>query len=377
MKQGENNEVKTPPEGGSQEKDLPLDWEQTSMSLKAIDCAALKGGEVAVMPKDAETYMAQEGSFQLGPREQGNRVLPQVTQEGICTTKEVVKVPAVSKDGGDKFYSLTEDSNSSNSNLGTSESRDSISSESASFLSLAESTVRQRRRRTKGLVPSSKDNAESSAQTQIALEWDCSGTDLMSTVETHSSQNTTKMIDESACGPIHVMDNRHTDSDMLQSIYNSIKELQTETRAESRRARLATKQLQGTVRKVVKSCTEIEGKLSSIEERTSVVEGEIETLRVQTTMHDGQLTDIMWKLEDQENRQRRNNLHFLGIKEDAEGSNIRAYMIKVLQEAFPELSKWDWEAEVQRVHRSRRQARFHLPFRHVELAVLPFRRGGV
>ncbi|KAJ1151115.1 hypothetical protein NDU88_003902 [Pleurodeles waltl] len=41
------------------------------------------------------------------------------------------------------------------------------------------------------------------------------------------------------------------------------------------------KQLQGTVCKVVKSCTEIEGKLSSIEERTSVVEGEIEALRVE------------------------------------------------------------------------------------------------
>ncbi|KAJ1219020.1 hypothetical protein NDU88_006591 [Pleurodeles waltl] len=57
-----------------------------------------------------------------------------------------------------------------------------------------------------------------------------------------------------------------------------------------------------------------------MEERTSVVEGEIEALRAQTTTHEGQLTDIMWKLEDQENRQRRNNFRFLGIKEEASGA---------------------------------------------------------
>ncbi|KAJ1148620.1 hypothetical protein NDU88_001448 [Pleurodeles waltl] len=109
---------------------------------------------------------------------------------------------------------------------------------------------------------------------------------------------------------------------MLQSIYDSIKELQTETRAENRRARMATKHLQGTVRKVVKSCAEIKWKLSTMEERTMAVEADIEALRVQTASHDGQLTDIMWKLEDQENRQRRNNLRFLGIREGAEGNNF-------------------------------------------------------
>ncbi|KAJ1145822.1 hypothetical protein NDU88_012106 [Pleurodeles waltl] len=122
---------------------------------------------------------------------------------------------------------------------------------------------------------------------------------------------------------------------MLQSIYDSIKELQNETRAESRRARMTTKHLQGTVRKVVKSCAEIEGKLSTMEERTMAVEADTEALRAQTATHEEQLTDIMWKLEDQENRQRRNNLRFLGIKEGEEGNNIRAYMIKCCKMHFP------------------------------------------
>ncbi|KAJ1090392.1 hypothetical protein NDU88_003525 [Pleurodeles waltl] len=117
---------------------------------------------------------------------------------------------------------------------------------------------------------------------------------------------------------------------MLQSIYDSILELQTETRVESRWASMAMKRLQGTVRKVVKSCIEVEEKLSTMEEGTMAVEADVEALREQSAAHDGQLTDIMWKLEEQENRQRRNNLHFLGIREGVEGNGIRAYMIKML-----------------------------------------------
>ncbi|KAJ1187676.1 hypothetical protein NDU88_004450 [Pleurodeles waltl] len=286
----EDREVKVLPEGESQEKDLPSDWEQTSTFLKVAESAVLKGGGESVRPKDAETYTAHEGSSQLGSQEQGNCVPPLLTQEAFYTSKKSARVPDASKDGEDKFYSLTEYSDSTNSDLGARECRDSISSESVSFLSLAETTVRRQQQKSKGLVPSSRVNVEPSAQTRKAIKWDYSGTDLVSAVETHSSQNATKMADVSVCGPTHTIDDRHTDSEMLQSIYNSLKELQTETRAESRRARLATKQLQGTV---VKSCTDIEGKLSSMEERMSVFEGEIEALRAQTTTHEGQLTDIM------------------------------------------------------------------------------------
>ncbi|KAJ1115872.1 hypothetical protein NDU88_004093 [Pleurodeles waltl] len=112
---------------------------------------------------------------------------------------------------------------------------------------------------------------------------------------------------------------------MLQSIYNSIKELQTETRIESRRARVTTKRLQGTVRKVAKSCTEIEAKLSSIDERIGAVEKDVDDLKQLSTTRDDQLKDVMWKLEDFENRQRRNNLRFLGIAKGLEGSDIRAH----------------------------------------------------
>ncbi|KAJ1201081.1 hypothetical protein NDU88_004897 [Pleurodeles waltl] len=64
---------------------------------------------------------------------------------------------------------------------------------------------------------------------------------------------------------------------------------------------VATKRLQGTVRKVAKSCTEIEAKLGTMDERIVAVEEDVDTLKQQNAMQEGQLTDIMWKLEDFEN----------------------------------------------------------------------------
>ncbi|KAJ1185594.1 hypothetical protein NDU88_002386 [Pleurodeles waltl] len=109
---------------------------------------------------------------------------------------------------------------------------------------------------------------------------------------------------------------------------------------------MATKQLQVSVQKVAKTCGEIEEKLNTMESISSIMEADVEVLKEQVETQGGQLTDIMWKLEDYENRQRRNNLRFLGTEEGVEGNNIRTFMINLLQKAFPELTKWDWEVEV-------------------------------
>ncbi|KAJ1172401.1 hypothetical protein NDU88_004248 [Pleurodeles waltl] len=231
------------------------------------------------------------------------------------------KVPDWSKDGGDKFYSLTEDSEVISSGCNQSATDGSISSESESASSAAEATVRQQRR----LRRCSKSRAGLTGgavlpgQSTKTLQWDYLGTRLTGSGKipmTDSLPNADRSTD---CQPLSTSATS-TDSEMLQIIYDLIKELQTETRAESRRAQVATKRLQGAVRKVVKSCTEIEEKLNKMEDRTMAVEADVEALKEQSESHGGQLTDIMWKLEDQENRQRRNNLRFLGIEEGAEGN---------------------------------------------------------
>ncbi|KAJ1208933.1 hypothetical protein NDU88_004312 [Pleurodeles waltl] len=125
----------------------------------------------------------------------------------------------------------------------------------------------------------SGDGVELSAQSRKTLKWDFSGTNLTGTAELHISEAQAKVdkgADVRVCSPDLSTGIRNTDSEMLQSIYDSIKELQTKTRVESRQARMATKRLQGTVRKVVKSCLEIEEKLSTMEERTIAVEADVE-----------------------------------------------------------------------------------------------------
>ncbi|KAJ1109503.1 hypothetical protein NDU88_006863 [Pleurodeles waltl] len=141
---------------------------------------------------------------------------PEAGVEAIGTKK---KVPGWPKDGGDKFYSLTEDSDSTNSDQSSSETGASISSESGSFLSLAESTVRQRRRESKGLKVRApiRDGGELSAQSRKTLKWDYSGTNLMSTAEAHIPEAQAKA-EKRADAPVGTSDlsigTRNTDSEM-------------------------------------------------------------------------------------------------------------------------------------------------------------------
>ncbi|KAJ1169052.1 hypothetical protein NDU88_000959 [Pleurodeles waltl] len=240
------------------------------------------------------------------------------------------------KDSSDKFYSLTEESDLSSVDRSFSESEGSETSEAGNKSPSNELTVRQyRQRKLVKTRPGSQEGFENAASMSTrTLKWDYSGIGLadIPTISTQGPVNDKIEIDTGAsagnAGNAYAMG---TEAGILQSIYSSIKELQTETRIESRRARIATKRLQGTVRKVAKYCTEIEAKLCSMEERIVAVEEDVDTLKEQSAARDGQLTDVMWKMEDLENRQRRNNLRFLGIPEGLEGSNIQAYMVNLLR----------------------------------------------
>ncbi|KAJ1115180.1 hypothetical protein NDU88_003406 [Pleurodeles waltl] len=160
------------------------------------------------------------------------------------------------KDTGDKFYSLTEDSDSSSADEHSpSDSGSSISSKGGNASSNNELTVRQRRRQRKCTKTrsGSQEGTEFSASSG-SLKWDYSSINLtdvtrttdMSTMGGQQLVNNDK--EENNGGAKSDLCAASTDSGMLQSIFNSIKEFQTETLIESRRARVATKRLQGTVR---------------------------------------------------------------------------------------------------------------------------------
>ncbi|KAJ1150096.1 hypothetical protein NDU88_002894 [Pleurodeles waltl] len=263
------------------------------------------------------------------------------------------------KDSSDKFYSLTEESDLSSADRSLSESDESESCETGNKSLNCEFTIRQTRQRKSAKSRSGSQECHENAASMSGrtLRWDYTGISLADN-PTAGNQGPANDRNESdmgaSAGDIGNLANTHvnvTEAGILQSIYNSIKELQTETRIERRRARIATKKLQGSDRKVAKSCMEIEAKLCSMEDRIVAVEEHMDTLKEQSAARDGQMTDVMWKMEDLENRQRRNNLRFLGIPEGLEGNNIQAYMVNLLRGAFPELKERDWGNELQRVHR--------------------------
>ncbi|KAJ1141710.1 hypothetical protein NDU88_008038 [Pleurodeles waltl] len=205
------------------------------------------------------------------------------------------------KDSSEKFYSLTEESDLGSADCSFSGTDESETSEAGNKSPSGELTVRKARQRKfvksrSGLQEGSENTASMSGRT---LRWDYSGIGLAETptVGNQSPANDKNGSDLGATagsmgnsGNIHVMG---TEAGILQSIYSSIKELQTETRIESRRARVATKRLQGSVRKVAKSCMEIKAKLCSMEDRIVAVEEEMDTLKEQNTARHGQLTDVM------------------------------------------------------------------------------------
>ncbi|KAJ1203312.1 hypothetical protein NDU88_007100 [Pleurodeles waltl] len=206
---------------------------------------------------------------------------------------------------------LKEESDLSSADRSFSESDESETSEAGNKSPSCEFTVRQFRQR-KPVKPrsGSQEGFENAASMSgRTLRWDYSGIGLADT-PTVGNQGPANDKNESdmgaSAGDTGNSGNTHamgTEAGILQSIYSSIKELQTETRIESRRARIATKRLQGSVRKVAKSCTEIEAKLCSMEDRIVAVEEDMDTLKEQSAARDGQLTDVMWKMEDLENRE--------------------------------------------------------------------------
>ncbi|KAJ1174328.1 hypothetical protein NDU88_006150 [Pleurodeles waltl] len=160
------------------------------------------------------------------------------------------------KDNSDKFYSLTEESDLSSGDHSFGGSDDSETSEAENKLSSNKPTVRQLRRQRKSVKirPCSQEGLENSTSTGGRnLKWDYSGIGLADSpsISNQGSANGNKDTGPPTCNS----STTDTEAGMLQSIYSSIKELQTETRIESQRARIATKRLQGTVRKVAKSCT--------------------------------------------------------------------------------------------------------------------------
>ncbi|KAJ1136870.1 hypothetical protein NDU88_003284 [Pleurodeles waltl] len=115
----------------------------------------------------------------------------------------------------------------------------------------------------------------------------------------------------------------------LELIYRTMVHNHEQAQKESRKAKIANRQLQSSIKKVVKSSQDISIRIASMETRTEALETEVKATTAQTAAQGPQISDIQWKLEDAENRQRRNNLRILGIAEGLAGQDTRFYDLSV------------------------------------------------
>ncbi|KAJ1159205.1 hypothetical protein NDU88_011873 [Pleurodeles waltl] len=102
-------------------------------------------------------------------------------------------------------------------------------------------------------------------------------------------------------------------SSTLETIFQSIMAHREETRAEGHQLQVAIRKLQGVVCKVAKACNTIIKRVNDLETRTAALDVNAAGAMGQLKAQESQLVNIQWKLEDQENRQRRNNLQVLGV----------------------------------------------------------------
>ncbi|XP_078533690.1 uncharacterized protein LOC144819833 [Lissotriton helveticus] len=139
---------------------------------------------------------------------------------------------------------------------------------------------------------------------------------------------------------------------VMDTVLQAIASHREQTSKDGRRAQQALHKVQGVVRKLSKSVAASNARMTDMEDRIVVNEAEATAVKEQVDAHDAELKDVRWKLEEMENRMRRNNLRVLGVPEKIEGENVRMFVIQLFKDTLPELSTWNWELEVQRAHRT-------------------------
>ncbi|KAJ1082525.1 hypothetical protein NDU88_002690 [Pleurodeles waltl] len=217
-------------------------------------------------------------------------------------------------EAGENFYSLSDpstdlDDASNSSSMGT----ETGNSSSAPTSMLRRTAIKCHERQGEGLnlEPKEKKTKRKKPRGARAMSWDYTGT-----------QQILHRLDDLLVNPAGLeIDATKSEATppSLGLIYQTIMAPHKQTQGDSKKARVATKQLQVAASRIAKTCSEIGERIATIEARADVLETDMGAVAQQATIHDTQLSDIQGKTEDFENRQRPNNLRILRIQEGAEG----------------------------------------------------------
>ncbi|KAJ1192558.1 hypothetical protein NDU88_001865 [Pleurodeles waltl] len=175
--------------------------------------------------------------------------------------------------------------------------------------------------RPRGVQPNDQDGAGE-------LQWDYTATQ-----QAFLKMDSTSDI---PTGPIMVISDQAA-TPSLELIYRTMVHNHEQAQKESRKAKIANRQLQSSIKKVIKSCQDISTRIASMETRTEAQETEVKATAAQTATQGQQISDIQWKLEDAEKCQWWNNLRILGIAEGLEWQDTRSYVVSLFKKAFPDL----------------------------------------
>ncbi|KAJ1159679.1 hypothetical protein NDU88_000184 [Pleurodeles waltl] len=334
---------------------------ETSVGSRSLDvhqtvsCIARGSPQVSVLcVGDNELTAVSEGEIDrslYAPGSQSNVGLPQevVIGTGHCEQTAAVAcllpntdplapacAPEVTRDHrqgrgdllvqgepGENFFSLSDQSQDSDEDS-TSPSIDSETGDSSTAPLTPMSVLRGTivKRQAKQTEVSSRDKAGESSQKRGKKKKKVSRSRAMSWDYTETQQLLHSMGDLSVAPAQTEVNALNVEtvppSPSLHLIYQTITSQHKQTQRDSKKARVATKQLQVEVSKVAKTCSEIGERIAAIECRADALESDLGAVTKQAAMHESQLSDIQWKVEDFENRQRRNNLRLMGIQEGCE-----------------------------------------------------------
>ncbi|KAJ1095762.1 hypothetical protein NDU88_000918 [Pleurodeles waltl] len=81
----------------------------------------------------------------------------------------------------------------------------------------------------------------------------------------------------------------------LHLIFQTMMLQHKQIQSDNKKARVASKQLQVSVSKIAKTCSEIGERIATVETRTSILETDVVAVAQQSAMHESQLIDIQWK----------------------------------------------------------------------------------
>ncbi|KAJ1143749.1 hypothetical protein NDU88_010054 [Pleurodeles waltl] len=252
--------------------------------------------ENTVLLQDTENMMYNDGVVLAHPQEGEGLWGAGGSNEATANTRSVKGTEPGQNEAAEMFFSLSDQSrDGDDSRMSTEpESNSSFTASMTSMVELNETMSMKGARRADFGRINMDTTEEKKKKTAKALSWDYTATQQLQ----DNSDNLFK-------GPPDLVPGfaENCETPSLNLIYQIMMLQLKQLQRDNKKARVASKQLQVSIRKIEKTCSEIGEHVATMESCTSLSEADVGPVAQQLAMHESKLIDIQWKMEDFENRQ--------------------------------------------------------------------------